>query len=134
VRADTRTALVAHLSDAEHAVEIGIGSRTDVAGALAATGTRVTATDVRGSRHEMPDGVRFVRDDVTNPDRPVYRGASVLYALNLPPELQRPAARLASDVGAAFEFTTLGGDPAVVSARPETLPGGTLFVADPQRA
>lgn len=134
MRTDTRTALVARLSDAGRAVEVGIGSRTDVAGALAATGTRVTATDVRDFGREIPDGVRFVRDDVTDPERSVYLGAGVLYALNLPPELQRPAARLAGDVGAAFEFTTLGGDPAVVPVRSETLPGETLFVADPQRA
>jgi uncharacterized UPF0146 family protein len=134
VRTDTRTALVARLSDAGRAVEVGIGSRTDVAGALAATGTQVTATDVRDFGREIPDGVRFVRDDVTDPERSVYLGAGVLYALNLPPELQRPAARLAGDVGAAFEFTTLGGDPAVVPVRSETLPGETLFVADPQRA
>jgi len=132
VQADTRTAVVARLSDFDRAVEVGIGSRTDVAGALAATGTRVTATDVRDC--ETPDGVGFVRDDVTDPDRSVYEGADVLYALNLPPELQRPAARLAGDVGAAFRFTTLGGDPAVVPARPESIPGETLFVADPERA
>jgi len=132
VRADTRTAIVARLSDFDRAVEIGVGSRTDVAGALAATGTRVTATDIRDC--ETPDGVGFVRDDVTDPDRSVYEGAGVLYALNPPPELQRPAYHLASDVDAAFRFTTLGGDPAVIPARPEALPGETLFVADPERA
>jgi uncharacterized UPF0146 family protein len=134
VRTDTRTALVARLSDAGRAVEVGIGSRTDVAGALAATGTQVTATDVCDSRREIPDDVRFVRDDVTDPERSIYLGADVLYALNLPPELQPPAGRLAGDVGAGFAFTTLGADPAVVPACPETLPSGTLFVADPQRA
>jgi len=86
----------------------------------------VTATDIR--ERPAPDGVRFVRDDVTAPDCSVYRGADALYGLNLPPELQRPTADLARSVGARCLFTTLGADPAVVSVDRETVPGGTLYV------
>jgi len=127
-----RDALVSRLSNHDCAVEIGVGRRPDVARALAAAGLEVVATDVR--ERAVPDGVRFVRDDVTDPDRSVYAGADVLYARNLPPELQRPALSLARDVGARLCFTTLGGDPAVVPASRESIPGGTLYVTDPQRA
>lgn len=86
----------------------------------------VTATDVVARR--VPDGVRFVRDDLTSPDRSIYADAAGLYALNLPEELHRPALELAVAVDAALAFTTLGNESPVVSVeRRETLPGETLF-------
>lgn len=128
MRPATREALVSRLSAVDRAVEIGIGRRTAVAAELADSGVRVTATDVED--RSVPAAVEFVIDDVTAPDRSVYEGADVLYGLNLPPELQEPAAALAREVGATFRFTTLGGDPAVVPATPESIPGDTLFTAD----
>jgi len=74
----------------------------------------------------LEEGVRFVRDDVTDPDLPIYEDADALYALNLPPELQVPVADIARRVGADLAFTTLGGDPATVPTRPATVAGGTL--------
>lgn len=123
----TRDALVHRLSRFETLVEVGIGNRTGVAAALVAAGSTVAATDVVD--REVPDGVDFVRDDVTDPDPAVYADADALYALNIPPELQRPALAVARAHGAELYFTTLGTDPAVVPAEPETLPGETLFRA-----
>jgi len=108
------------------AIEVGIGNRPGVARALADTGVAVTATDV--VERAVPDGVRFIRDDVTNPDPGVYADADIVYALNCPPELQRPLVAVARDAGARWAFTTLGGDPAVVASRPKTLPQETLFI------
>ena len=109
-------------------MEVGVGTRPDVAHSLAARDRTVTATDIH--ERPTPDGVRFVRDDVTDPDPAVYRDADAVYALNCPPELQRPAHEVARRVDAAFLFTTLGGDPAVVPATPTTLADGrTLFDA-----
>lgn len=105
-------------------VEVGIGRRTAVARALAERDASVTAVDRRAV--ETPDGVRFVRDDVTDPDLATYEGADALYALNLPPELQVPVADIARRAGADLAFTTLGGDPATVPTRPATVAGGTL--------
>ena len=104
-----------------------MGHRTEVAGALADAGKRVTATDVHP--REVPDGVEFVCDDVWDPDLAVYRGADAMYALNLPPELHRPALDVAEAVDAAFLFTTLGGDPPAIPVTRETVPGETIFVA-----
>ncbi len=125
----TRRALADRLSEYGKPVEIGVGRRPDVAAALADGGASVTTTDIH--RFDVPDGVRFVRDDVTDPEFDVYADADVVYALNCPPELQRPLRTVASGVGAECLFTTLGGDPAVVEATPEQLPGETLFHVKP---
>ena len=111
----------------DRAVEVGVGRRPDVAAALVDAGRTVTATDVVD--RSVPDGVRFVRDDVTDPDPALYADADLLYALNCPPELQRPLVDAATAAEATWAFTTLGADPAVVDASPRTLPGGTLFTA-----
>ncbi|MFB6155325.1 MAG: UPF0146 family protein [Haloferacaceae archaeon] len=131
MRTDTRDALVAHLSRYDSLVEVGVGRRPDVAGALADAGAEVTATDVHD--RPVPEGVRFVRDDVVarserSEPGPVY-DVDALYALNLPPELHRPARDVADAAGAAFCFTTLGGDQPAVPVRRVTLPGETLYVA-----
>ena len=128
----TGDAFASRLSDCERVVEIGIGRRTAFARELAAIGVAVTATDVK--ERAVPPAVTFVVDDVTDPDRSVYAGADALYARNLPPELQRPALSLARGIDAPLLFTTLGGDPVVVPVSREAIPGGTLYVADPQRA
>jgi uncharacterized UPF0146 family protein len=120
--------LAARLARYDRLVEVGIGNRPDVADALARRGCAVTATDIQD--RSVPDGVAFVRDDVTDPDPSVYRGADAVYALRCPPELQRAVRAVAHDAGADCLFTTLGGDPAVVPATPTTLERTTLFRAE----
>lgn len=119
--------IVTRLADYRRAVEVGIGNRPDVAGALSATGVAVTATDIEP--RPIPDGVAFRLDDVTDPDMTVYEGTDVIYARNLPPELHRPTLSVARKCDAAFVFTTLGGDQPSVPVRRETIPGETLFWA-----
>ena len=68
-------------------------------------------------------------DDVTAPDTTPYGGADAIYALRLPPDLQRDVWRTARAVDADLLFTTLGGDPALVPSEPRTVAEGTLFVA-----
>jgi uncharacterized UPF0146 family protein len=124
VHTEANGTLVDRLARYDHLIEVGVGRRPDVAAALAARGRTVTATDVRG--RDVPDDVRFVRDDVTDPEPSVYRGADAVYARNCPPELQAPLADVAREADAACLVTTLGTDPVVVDATPETLPDRTL--------
>ncbi|WP_439028559.1 UPF0146 family protein [Haloarchaeobius sp. DT45] len=124
---DSTPALCGWIAKYDAAVEVGIGNRTDVAAGLVARGVRVTATDVH--ERAVPDGIRFVRDDVTDPDLDVYRDAGVVYALNLPPELHRPGWEVATRADADFVFTTLGGDQPAIPVQRETIPGDTLYVA-----
>ena len=121
--------LVTRLSDCNRVVEVGVGNRPGVAAALADQGVDVTATDIRD--RQTPDAVRFVRDDITDPDPRVYRDADAVYARHCPPELQRPARDAAQAAGARLLFTTLGGDPTLVDATRVTADDGTVFVADP---
>jgi uncharacterized UPF0146 family protein len=111
----------------DRAVEVGIGNRTDVAAALAETGTAVTATDVHARK--VPEEVAFERDDILDPDPEIYRNADAVYGLNLPPELHRPTRKVARSADAAFLFTTLGGDQPAIRVSRETVPGETVFVA-----
>jgi uncharacterized UPF0146 family protein len=126
-------ALRARLARGDRLVEVGVGDRTDLAADLADAGCRVVATDVR--EVGAPEGVRFVRDDVVERARVAghdpgpYAGADAVYARRLPPELHRPALTVARAVGAAFLFTTLGGDPPAVPVAVETLPEATLYRA-----
>ncbi|MXV64615.1 hypothetical protein GS429_21565 [Natronorubrum sp. JWXQ-INN-674] len=123
----TAKTLLDHLERYDRVVEVGIGRRTDIAAALAERGVSVTATDVHD--REVPANVDFVRDDIVAPDPSVYADADALYALNLPPELHRPALEVAREVDATFLFTTLGGDQPAVPVERKTLEAETLYVA-----
>ena len=126
---DERTveAIVAALSGYDRLVEVGIGSQTAVARALAAAGQEVLATDIHP--RPTPEGVAFVRDDVTAPDLAIYEDAGAIYALNLPPELHRPTLDVARKVDADCYFTTLGGDEPAVEVCPRTVGRDTLYRA-----
>ena len=117
----------AHLAAYDRVIEVGIGRRTDLAAALADAGVAVTATDVY--QRDVPDGVRFVRDDVVDPTPQIYAGADAIYARNLPPELHRPTLEVARRANADFLFTTLGGDQPVIPVERRTVREGTLYVA-----
>jgi uncharacterized UPF0146 family protein len=120
-------ALADRLAAYESLVEIGIGRRPDLAAALVERGCTVVATDVHD--RPVPEGVRFVRDDVTDPDPAVYADADAIYALNLPPELHRPALAVAREADADLLFTTLGGDSPLIPVDRETLPDVVLFLS-----
>ncbi|NUC74365.1 hypothetical protein HTZ84_19050 [Haloterrigena sp. SYSU A558-1] len=119
--------LLETLTEYDRLVEVGIGRRTDVAAALADRGVAVTATDVHD--RSVPDGVRFVRDDIVDPDPAVYATADAIYALHLPPELHRPALAVAREADADLLFTTLGGDQPAIPVERRTIETGTLYVA-----
>ncbi|MCD2201797.1 UPF0146 family protein [Halobacterium sp. KA-6] len=120
-------AVVDALAGYERLVEVGVGQRPDVAAELAARGRDVTATDVH--EREVPEGVAFVRDDVTDPDSAVYADADAVYALNCPPELHSALVAVAEAADAACLFTTLGGDQPTVPVERRTVASGTLYVA-----
>ncbi len=112
-------------------VEVGIGSRTDVAAALADRGVSVLATDV--VERSVPENVSFARDDVTDPTLSHYADAEAIYALRLPPDLQPAVATVAARVDIPLYFTTLGGDPPVIETSLQAVRSGTLYEHRPNR-
>ncbi|ELY92595.1 hypothetical protein C483_07599 [Natrialba hulunbeirensis JCM 10989] len=122
-----QTTLTAILAAYDRLVEVGIGRRTDVAAALAERGCTVTATDIYD--RDVPEGVRFVHDDIVDPDPSIYADADAIYARNLPPELHRPARDVAREAGADLLFTTLGGDQPAIPVERRTIETGTLYVS-----
>lgn len=120
------------LAGFERLLEVGIGRRTDLAAALSEAGVTVTAVDV--TERDVPDGVAFVRDDVTDPDHSVYADADAIYALRLPPDIQEPVAAIADQEDVPLFFTTLGTDPPVVPTDVRTIEEGSLYVYEPGRA
>lgn len=127
-----RPALVARLAGFDPLVEVGIGRRTDVAAALARAGHEVVAIDVH--ERAVPDGVRFLRADVTTLDPDSVAPVGAVYALNLPPELHRPTVEFARALAAPLLFTTLGFDEPAVAARRHRIDAGdgteVLYVVD----
>ena len=104
-------------------VEVGIGRHTGVARSLARS-AEVTATDV--VERSVPTAVEFVLDDVTDPVPAVYRGADLIYALRLPPELHRPLADIVDTVGATGAFTTFGTEWPALATDQESVGTATL--------
>ena len=111
-------------------VEVGVGDEFTVALAFkaAAPHAEVLATDVRAEAlAHAPRDIVAVRDDVTRPTLSLYEGASLLYGVRLPEELQVPTARLARRVGASFAARALKDEWADVTGsfpRVETAGGG----------
>ncbi|MFX1598364.1 MAG: UPF0146 family protein, partial [Promethearchaeota archaeon] len=73
--------------------------------------TRVVVTDITpdfiDSVKENAPSLIAIVDDITKPNKRLYRGASLIYAIRPPVELQPLIARLAEEVGADLIFRTL---------------------------
>jgi uncharacterized UPF0146 family protein len=135
-----RASIADRLAGDNAVLEVGIGRRPGVARTLAHRNVDVRVVDVHD--RSVPDSVEFVRDDIVDRARRLeeagqsaddvltaaYR-VDAIYGLNLPPELQRPGLQIARAVDAAFLFTTLGGDPATVPTRRESIGRDTLYIA-----
>ena len=91
-------------------VEVGSGRYSRVALALRST-FKVTATDIL-----EVDAVDcrlkpiYVKDDVTRPDLLLYRGASLIYAIRPPMEIQRSIIELSERIGADTLIKPLGSE------------------------
>ncbi|HIJ12283.1 MAG TPA: hypothetical protein HA275_00930 [Halobacteriales archaeon] len=126
MHSDSTTSLLSILRPFKRLVEVGIGSRFDVAHSLSENRI-IVATDIH--QCNPPDGVQFVLDDICDPLLDLYSKADIIYALNLPPELHQPTLNVALQVKSKFLFTTLGNDFPEIPVRIETTPGETIYWA-----
>ena len=84
-------------------VEVGAGNRTEVA-AMLARRLEVVVTD-RVARDGHP---AVIADDIFMPRKDLYRGASLLYSIRPPLEMQLAMGKLAMDIGAEMIIRPLG--------------------------
>ncbi len=89
-------------------VEVGVGSLPQVA-LLLKDVMDVVVTDVSEQEHE---GVRFCRDDIFFPDMSIYKGASLIYSIRPPIDIQEAIARVAKEVGADLIIRPFGNEKA----------------------
>lgn len=78
-------------------VEIGAGYFAEVALALQARGLDVVLTD---KEERFLGGLQVEKDDIFSPRLELYRGASLLYSIRPPLELQLAMGQLAAKIGA----------------------------------
>ena len=78
-------------------VEVGVGYFADVALGLQARGLDVLLTD---KEERLLGGLRVEKDDIFSPRLELYRGASLLYSIRPPLELQLAMGLLAAKIGA----------------------------------
>ena len=78
-------------------VEVGAGYFADVALGLKARGLDVVLTD---KEERLLGSLRVEKDDIFSPRLELYRGASLLYSIRPPLELQLAMGLLAAKVGA----------------------------------
>jgi uncharacterized UPF0146 family protein len=78
-------------------VEVGVGYFLEVALGLKARGLDVVLTD---KEERFLCGLRVEKDDIFSPHLELYRGASLLYSIRPPLELQLAMGLLAAKVGA----------------------------------
>ncbi|MCX6680730.1 MAG: UPF0146 family protein [Methanothrix sp.] len=78
-------------------VEVGVGYFADVALGLQARGLDVVLTD---KEERLLGSLRVEKDDIFSPRLELYRGASLLYSIRPPLELQLAMGLLAAKVGA----------------------------------
>ncbi len=91
-------------SRASKIVELGVGSRIDVAEKikkhLPLTEVLVTDKDETWIRKHATGHIRAVADDVNFPQTPIYQNASLFYSIHPPFEIVEPMIALAKRIGA----------------------------------
>src|SRR5437667_4055722 len=91
-------------SRASKVVELGVGSRIDVAERikkhLPMAEVLVTDKDEAWVRKHKTGQVRAVADDVMFPQTPIYQNASLVYSIHPPFEIVEPMVVLAGKIGA----------------------------------
>lgn len=78
-------------------IEVGAGRMWDTARKLSEEGFDVVLVDVIDI---SPEGLRYVRDDIMNPDLSIYQGANLIYSIRPPVELYPYIIKVARNVQA----------------------------------
>lgn len=92
-------------------VEVGIGKISETARELRylLPKCRLVATDIE-KPEELPKGVEFLYDNVTEPNMKIYEGADLIYSIRPPSELQLSLLRVARKAGADLLIKSITGE------------------------
>jgi uncharacterized UPF0146 family protein len=88
------------------AIEVGIGGNAEAARIVRNAGVLIRCTDVKPL--EIPDNLPFSPDDIFLPDRSLYSGAEVIYAIRPAIEMIPPLIELAQGINADLIVYHLG--------------------------
>lgn len=86
-------------------IEVGVGRRHEVAQMINGC-VDLTVTDIEPVAHGS--GVRFVMDDVFEPDMDIYMNAGLIYSIRPPIEMQGAIGVIAEQVGSDMVIRPLG--------------------------
>lgn len=114
---------------ARRIVEVGVGRLPEAAVELSKLlpACEIVATDI-AEPPGLPSNIKFVRDDVTDPDLSIYEGAALVYSMRPPPELQPYLLRLAREVGADLLLRPLAGESVLAGGKPVNYRGATFYI------
>ena len=87
-------------------VEVGVGGLPQVALALKDR-INVVVTDIKEHKY---DGIGFVVDNIFSPDMDIYKGATLIYSIRPPVDMQEAIARAAKNVGADLLIRPFGNE------------------------
>ena len=87
-------------------VEVGVGGLPHVALALKDR-ISVIVTDIKEQKY---DGIDFVVDDIFSPVMDIYKGATLIYSIRPPVDMQEAIARAAKNVGADLLIRPFGNE------------------------
>ncbi len=111
--------IAGNYGSADKIVEVGVGKVPETMRELRRLLPRcqLVVTDIE-EPEELPEGVKLVRDDVTEPNVQIYEDASLVYSIRPPSELQPSLFKIARKVGADLLIKPIAGE--------EVLEGGEL--------
>ncbi|MCZ7397130.1 MAG: UPF0146 family protein [Candidatus Methanoperedens sp.] len=89
-------------------IEVGVGSLPHVALELKDK-MDVIITDINEPEHE---GLRFSLDDIFTPDMSIYTGATLIYSIRPPMDIQGAIARVAKEAGSDLIIRPFGNEKA----------------------
>jgi hypothetical protein len=93
-------------SNYTRAIEIGIGRNEEAAKIVNNAGALIRCTDVKV--FGISCGLPFSKDDIFSPDKSLYTGAEVIYAIRPAPEMILPMIELAGQINADLIVYHLG--------------------------
>ncbi|MEA1904700.1 MAG: UPF0146 family protein [Candidatus Hadarchaeota archaeon] len=115
-------------------VEVGVGKVPETVRELRRLlpKCQLVVTDIE-EPEELPGGVKFVRDDVTVPNVQIYEGASLVYSIRPPSELQPSLFKIARKVGADLLIKSIAGEEALEGGGPVNYQGTTFHLFRAER-